>query len=69
MDSMLREAAGLAPADLARTDGRSIDAYFPADVETDGAIPGPYSMLSFALAYAGCFDGDRRQLELPADDN
>ena len=35
------------------------DAYFSADVETDGPIPGPYSMLSFALVYAGSFDGKR----------
>lgn len=34
-----------------------MDAYFSADVETDGPIPGPYSMLSFALVYAGTFDG------------
>lgn len=33
------------------------DAYFSADVETDGPIPGPFSMLSFALVYAGSFDG------------
>lgn len=33
------------------------DAYFSADVETDGPIPGPYSMLSFALVYAGTYDG------------
>lgn len=33
------------------------DAYFSADVETDGPIPGPYSMLSFSLVYAGSFDG------------
>jgi len=37
--------------------GRIMDAYFYADVETDGPIPGPYSMLSFALVYAGSFDG------------
>ncbi|MBI5112045.1 MAG: exonuclease [Rhodovulum sp.] len=36
-----------------------VDAYFSADVETDGPIPGPYSMLSFAIVYAGKFDGDR----------
>lgn len=36
---------------------RAIDAYFSADVETDGPIPGPYSILSFALVYAGSFDG------------
>lgn len=35
-----------------------MDAYFSADVETDGPIPGPYSMLSFALVYAGSFDGN-----------
>jgi hypothetical protein len=35
------------------------DVYFSADVETDGPIPGPYSMLSFALVYAGNFDGKR----------
>ena len=34
-----------------------LDVYFSADVETDGPIPGPYSMLSFALAYAGAYDG------------
>lgn len=31
--------------------------YFSADVETDGAIPGPFSLLSFGLVYAGRFDG------------
>src|ERR1700760_1413263 len=35
----------------------SSDIYFSADVETDGPIPGPYSILSFALVYAGSFDG------------
>ncbi len=33
------------------------DVYFSADVETDGPIPGPFSILSFALVYAGRFDG------------
>jgi hypothetical protein len=33
------------------------DFYVSADVETDGPIPGPYSMLSFALVAAGTFDG------------
>src|SRR5437660_11706377 len=43
-----------------RTDESQVgDVYFSADVETDGPIPGPYSMLSFALVYAGSFDGDR----------
>jgi hypothetical protein len=35
------------------------DCYFSADVETDGPIPGPYSMLSFGMVYAGRFDGKR----------
>ena len=35
------------------------DVYFSADVETDGPIPGPYSILSFAIVYAGSFDGTR----------
>ena len=38
-----------------------VDVYFSADVETDGPIPGPYSILSFALVYAGAFDGIRFQ--------
>lgn len=38
---------------------RRTDVYFSADVETDGPIPGPYSLLSFALVYAGTFDGGR----------
>jgi 3' exoribonuclease, RNase T-like len=36
---------------------RAVDVYFSADVETDGPIPGPFSMLSFAIVYAGSFDG------------
>jgi hypothetical protein len=35
----------------------SVDAYFSVDVETDGPIPGPFSILSFAFVYAGSFDG------------
>lgn len=35
------------------------DVYFSADVETDGPIPGPFSLLSFALVVAGTFDGQR----------
>ncbi len=41
------------------------DVYFSADVETDGPIPGPYSMLSFALVYAGTFDGE--EFQAPAE--
>ncbi|MBA4765733.1 MAG: hypothetical protein H2048_09675 [Erythrobacter sp.] len=36
---------------------RNTDVYFSVDVETDGPIPGRFSMLSFALVYAGAFDG------------
>lgn len=36
----------------------SVDVYFSADVETDGPIPGPFSMLSFALVPAGRYDGE-----------
>lgn len=36
----------------------SVDIYISADVETDGPIPGRYSMLSFGLAVAGGFDGE-----------
>jgi hypothetical protein len=42
----------------------TVDVYFSADVETDGPIPGPFSMLSFALVYAGSFDG--RSFERPS---
>jgi hypothetical protein len=38
-----------------------VDAYFSADVEIDGPIPGPFSMLSFAIVYAGSFDGQHFQ--------
>ncbi|MFC7332415.1 3'-5' exoribonuclease domain-containing protein [Rhodocista pekingensis] len=34
-----------------------MDIYFSADIETDGPIPGPYSILSFALVYAGSYNG------------
>jgi hypothetical protein len=34
------------------------DIYFSVDVESDGPIPGPYSMLSFALVPAGRMDGN-----------
>lgn len=38
------------------------DAYISVDVETDGPIPGPYSMLALGMAYCGSFDG--RAMEL-----
>ena len=36
-----------------------MDVYFSADIETDGPIPGPFSLLSFGLVEAGRFDGHR----------
>jgi hypothetical protein len=36
-----------------------VDSDFSADVETDGPIPGPFSILSFGIVYAGSFDGNR----------
>lgn len=43
------------------TKGNRVDVYFSVDVETDGPIPGPFSMLSMALVFAGRFDGKRFQ--------
>jgi len=43
----------------------TVDAYFSADVETDGPVPGPFSILSFGLVYAGSFGGKR--FERPTD--
>lgn len=53
------------PFSVGDTRERSPDIYFSADVETDGPIPGPFSILSFALVYAGSFDGVK--FERPAD--
>jgi hypothetical protein len=33
------------------------DLYISADVETDGPVPGPYSLLSFGMVIVGRFDG------------
>lgn len=55
---------GESEQDMARNLARRTDIYFSADIETDGPIPGPYSMLSFALVYAGRFDGEH--FERPA---
>ncbi len=55
MDSTLRSSSDTTYQSQERN--RKVDAYFSADVETDGPIPGPFSTLSFALVYAGAFDG------------
>lgn len=37
------------------------DLFISADIETDGPIPGEFSMLSFSLCIAGIFDGEHYQ--------
>lgn len=59
-----RDAVGYRPPVDRRVRTR-VDVYFSADVETDGPIPGPFSLLSFALVYAGRFDG--QHFERPGD--
>ena len=44
---------------------KRVDVYFSADVETDGPIPGPFSMLSLGLVYAGRYNG--KTFERPTD--
>jgi hypothetical protein len=39
------------------------DLFISADIETDGPIPGEFSMLSFGLCLAGRFDGESYQRE------
>lgn len=51
------QEAGESPFSVWDLDERRPDIYFSADVETDGPIPGPFSILSFALVYAGSFNG------------
>src|SRR2546423_4200467 len=48
------------------TGGAVTDMYVSADVETDGPIPGRYSMLAFGLAVAGTFDGTTFRRHDPA---
>jgi hypothetical protein len=61
MDSILHDNSVNNPSEVgsSQSPNSRVDAYFSADVETDGPIPGPFSMLSFALVYAGSFDGRR----------
>ena len=62
MDSTLRDGIDWDPSETTGQNeyrNSKVDAYFSADVETDGPIPGPFSILSFALVYAGSFDGRR----------
>jgi hypothetical protein len=48
------------------SDPKMVDVYFSADVETDGPIPGPYSMLAVAIVKAGTFDGRRFEPAAPS---
>jgi Exonuclease len=60
MDSTLDDSIELKPSETDQQPHRpesKVDAYFSADVETDGPIPGPFSILSFGIVYAGSFDG------------
>lgn len=60
MDSTLHDGIVSASSEMNPKDRDSkVDAYFSADVETDGPIPGPFSILSFALVYAGSFNGSQ----------
>ena len=64
MDSTLHDGIDRNPSELTgQSEYRNskVDAYFSADVETDGPIPGPFSILSFAIVYAGSFDGQHFQ--------
>jgi len=67
MDSTLHDNAERSPSEIRDPSphgGRKVDVYFSADVETDGPIPGPFSMLSLAIVYAGSFDGSNFQRPL-----
>lgn len=46
-------------SDLITAESARPDLYISADVETDGRIPGPFSMLSFGLTVVGSYAGDR----------
>lgn len=41
------------------SDAARSDLYISADVETDGPVPGMYSLLSFGMSVVGTFDGKR----------
>jgi hypothetical protein len=41
------------------------DIYISADIEADGPIPGPFSMLAMGLSVAGRFDGRRFEVADP----
>lgn len=55
----VREISAHAGSEVTPKRTTAIDVYFSADVETDGPIPGRFSMLSFGIVRAGTFDGRR----------
>lgn len=61
MGTRLSSSVGLSEGAVCNDRKSGVDAYFSADIETDGPIPGPYSILSFAMVYAGSFDGTHFQ--------
>jgi DNA polymerase III epsilon subunit-like protein len=46
-------------------DSRATDLYISVDVEADGPIPGPFSMLAVGLCVAGRFDGETYEPRAP----
>ena len=68
MGSKLHDNIDGSPSEFTNQSQRhknEVDAYFSADVETDGPIPGPFSILSFAFVFAGSFDG--RHFDRPSN--
>jgi len=57
-ERLFSHEAEMPPSASASKGAEVLDVYFSADVETDGPIPGPFSMLSFGLVVAGTFDGE-----------
>lgn len=46
----------------------SADLYISVDIEADGPIPGPYSMLAIGLCVAGRFDGETYERREPSEE-
>lgn len=57
-DRILAKGLSASAAQTGSVDAQAADVYFSVDVETDGPIPGPYSMLSFAMVPAGRMEGN-----------
>lgn len=57
-DKVLAKGVSASAVQTGSVGAQTADIYFSVDVETDGPIPGPYSMLSFAMVPAGRMDGN-----------